>query len=403
MGNAQKEYDAIVVGAGPAGSTAAAFLGMAGRRVLLLDKHRFPRDKACGDAISGSLKTHEILGLTELVKKGPHAEVHRVIFSSPKGDVVDIPFQSTGYVCRRHVYDNLVFEKAKKHAEVLEDFTVAEVIKEDGYVKGIKGKDNEGVEKEFRAKIVIGADGALSAVAKQTGCLDLDPEHTLTAIRCYYTGVSGMKDGIELHFVDEIIPGYFWIFPLENGLANVGLGMVVKDFQKKKWKMTDKMFEIISNNPLFKERFKDAKMQDNTLKAWTLPVGSKRRKAHGNGFILAGDAAGLIDAFTGEGISNSMTSGRLAAEWVDKAIKANDFSESFLKQYEDAVWETLGSKLRTSYKLQKLGRQKFLVNLVVGKASKSRQVNDTLRTMMDNVEHRKDLTNPVFYLKLLFA
>lgn len=399
----KKEYDAIVVGGGPGGATCAAFLGKKGYNVLMLEKSKFPRDKACGDAISGSLRTQEELNLTADVEKSPHAKVTSVIFSSPKGDVLDIPFKGIGYVCRRYIYDNLVFEKGKEYADVLQEFTVTDVIQEEGYVKGIKGKTYKGDEVEIRAKVVIGADGALSIIARKTGLLDTDPKHTIASIRSYYTDVKEVTGAIELHFVDDIIPGYFWIFPLEKNLANVGIGMVVEEFQKKDWKMTDKMFEIIANNPLFKKRFEGAKLQEGSIKAWTLPVGSKRRKAFGNGFMLVGDAAGLIDPFTGEGIANAMKSGQLAAKWAELAIKSNNYSDAFLSQYEDEVWELLGPRLKTSHKLQKMGRHKFLTNLVIGKASRSKQIQDTLRQMLDNTEERKKLTNPLFYLKLLFA
>ena len=399
----QKTYDVIVAGAGPGGSTCAAFLGNAGRKVLLLDRAKFPRDKTCGDAISGSLRTQEKLNLTPVVKKNPHAVIRRVIFSSPNGKELDVKFSGIGYTCRRQVYDNIIFQKAKKHADVIEEFTVTGLIKEDGYVKGITGKDKKGAVKEFRANVIVGADGAQSVVARETGCLDLDPKHTITAVRAYYGGVKGMKDQIELHFVNDIIPGYFWIFAMEDGNANVGLGMVVSDFKKKKWKMTDKMFEIVEKNPLFRERFKDAKLEKGSVKGWTLPVGSKRRKARGNGFVLIGDAAGLIDPFTGEGISNAMKSGEIAAGWIDKALEAGDFSDGFLRQYEDNIWGLLGKRLMRHYRMQKLGKRKFLVNLIVNKASKSKQIYDTLRVMVDNTEERKGLTNPLFYLKLLFA
>jgi len=401
---AKKEYDVIVVGAGPGGSTCAAFLGQKGYNVLLLDKAKFPRDKTCGDAISGSLKTQERLNLTPAVERNSHAKVNGVIFSSPKGDVLEIPFKGTGYVCRRYIYDNLIFQKAKSSGiDVIQEFTVTDLIQEAGYVKGIRGNTYKGDEVEIRSKIVVGADGAHSIVARKTGSIDHDAKHTITSVRAYYKNVGGVKPAIELHFVDDILPGYFWIFPVDKNSANVGLGMVVEDFKKKNWKMTDKMFEIIANNPMFKDRFKDAKLEKGTVKGWTLPVGSKRRNAHGNGYVLVGDAAALIDPFTGEGIANSMKSGEIASNWIEKAIKTNNFSAEFLKQYEDGVWEVLGKKLRTSYKLQKMGKKKFLTNLVVGKAAKSKQIQDTLRQMLDNTEERKKLANPLFYLKLLFG
>ena len=251
--------------------------------------------------------------------------------------------------------------------------------------------------------MVVGADGAHSVVAKKTGLLDLDSDHTITSIRCYYSGVKDLKTAIELHFVDDIIPGYFWIFPLEDGNANVGIGMVNTDYNKAGFNMKEKMFEIIEKNPLFKPRFVGAKLEEGSIKGWILPVGSKRRKACGNGFVLIGDAAGLIDPFTGEGIANAMLSGQIAAEWISKALKENIFSEVFFKQYENAVWEALGPKMATSYKLQKMGRRKWLVNLVIGKAAKSKQIRETLASMLDNKEQRKKLTNSLFYLKLLLS
>ena len=399
----KKEYDIIVAGAGPAGSTAAAFLGKKGHRVLLIDRAKFPRDKTCGDAISGSLKTQKSLGLSKIIQDHPHAVIKRAFFSAPNRKTLNINFKGLGYCCRRYVYDNLIFQKGKEHADVLENFTVTDVIENSDYIKGIKGRGKDGKEKEFKAKIIIGADGAHSIIAKKTGCLDLDPGHTIAAVRCYYRNVKEVKDAIELHFVNDIIPGYFWIFPLEDNSANVGLGMVVKDFQKKKWKMTDKMFDIIKHNPLFKERFRDSKLEEGTVKAWTLPVGSKKRKCYGNGFVLIGDAAGFIDPFTGEGISNSMKSGQIAAKWIDEALKAKDYSKKFLKQYSDDVWGLLGNKLMTSYKLQKMGKNKFLVNLVVRKANSSQRVRNAIREMVDNSEKRVSLSRPLFYLKLLFA
>ncbi|MBU0530083.1 MAG: NAD(P)/FAD-dependent oxidoreductase [Nanoarchaeota archaeon] len=398
-----KEYDAIIIGAGPAGSTCAAFLGQKGHKVLLVDKEKFPRDKTCGDAISGSLKTQEALNLTPLVKKKTHAEVHRVVFSAPNGKVIDIPFNSVGYVCRRQIYDNLIFEKAKQHVDVLQEFTVTDLVMEGKYVRGIKGKTYKGVEVEIKGNVVVGADGAHSIVARKTGSINTDPKHTITAVRAYYKNVKNVTDAIELHFLNEIIPGYFWIFPVGDNSVNVGIGMVVDDFKKKDWKMTDKMFDVIQNSPLFKERFADAKLEEGTVKGWTLPVGSTRRNAHGNGYILLGDAAGLIDPFTGEGISNAMQSGQIAAKWIEEAINANNFSEGFLEQYEDNVWNVLGHKLEMSYKMQKLGRRKFLVNLVVNKVHKNQDIRDTLRTMLDSTEERKNLTSKMFYLKLLFS
>lgn len=398
-----KNYDVIVVGGGPGGSTCASILGKEGKSVLLLEKARFPRDKTCGDAISGSLRVQKDMGLIEKIKAADHAQIMGVEFSSPEGVVLDIPFENGGFCCRRYVYDNIVFQEALNHADVIQEFTVISLKMENGKVTGIVGKHKDGAEEQMDAKLVIGADGAYSVVAQETGCHDLDDRHTITAVRAYYNNVKGLKGFIELHFVNEILPGYFWIFPLENGMCNVGVGMVDKDMKKKKLNMTSSMFEIIKNNPLFKERFEGAEMLPQSVKGWRLPVGSKRRKMHGDGFMLVGDAAGLIDPFTGEGIANSMLSGQKAAEWAVKALNSNDFSAEFLKGYEDDVWDHIGPKMKTSYKLQRIGSIKFLTNLVIRKAARSNQIRASLKSMVDDIEERKNLVNPAFYLKLLLA
>jgi menaquinone-9 beta-reductase len=398
-----KKYDIVVTGGGPGGSACAATLGKKGYNVLLVDKVKFPRDKTCGDAISGSLRVQKGLGLIEKLKDSPHAEIHGIEFSSPDGVILDIPFENTGYCCRRYVYDNLVFEEAKKHADIIQEFEVTEVLKQGNAVVGIKGKHADGREEEIHAKIVIGADGAYSVVAQQTGCHDMDERHTLTAVRAYYTGVKDVDKMIELHFVDEILPGYFWIFPLENGTCNVGVGMVDKFMKKKKINMTKAMFDIIKDNPLFKERFANAKLEAGSVKGWRLPVGSKRRKMHGEGFMLVGDAAGLIDPFTGEGIANAMISGQIAAEWAAKALEKNDFSAEYLKGYGDAVWDDIGEKLKISYRLQRIGNIKFLTNMIIRKAARSSQIRTALKNMVDDVESRNNIINPMFYLKVLLA
>ena len=402
------EYDVIIVGGGPGGSTAASFCGKNGLKALLLEKATYPRDKTCGDAISGkSMKILKELGLTEEIEKNPHGKISGVIFSSPNGKVVQMPFKSQGrsnpgYCCRRLVYDNLVFQNSKKYATVEEGFTVTDVIIEGGFVKGVKGIDSKKQPREYRAKLVIGADGANSMVAKKMGLGEIDENHHCMALRAYYKGIKGLTENIELHFIDSILPGYFWIFPLEDGYANVGVGMVTSDMKKGKVDLKKAMFDALENHPLFKERFSDAKLEGE-VKGWMLPFGSKHRKSAGNGFMLIGDAASLIDPFTGEGIGNAMTSGKMAAKYAKMALEANDVSENYLMQYDRDLWGTLGGELKTSYYLQKIGRITPLLNLVIGKASRSEHVRESLTAMLSNEESKKQLVSPLFYVRLLLA
>ncbi|MBU1196961.1 NAD(P)/FAD-dependent oxidoreductase [Candidatus Micrarchaeota archaeon] len=401
-------FDVVVVGGGPGGSSTAALLGKQGKKVLLVDKAQFPRDKTCGDAVSGkSGNVLRELGLVDIVEKSPHEEVWGITFSSPKGTIVSVDFPSQyghpqGYICRRFIYDNLLFQNAKRFAEVWERFRVTDIIRENGFVVGVKGKHlDTGKEEEVRAKIVVGADGATSVVATKLGLNLLLPEHHCGALRAYYSGISGLTQHIEIHFLDGLIPGYFWIFPLSNGEANVGVGMVTSDIRKRNVNLKQAMMDVIEKNPVFKERFKNAKMIGD-IKGWNLPFGSYRRKAHGNGFLLVGDAASLIDPFSGEGIGNAMTSGSYAAKTIEKAFEKNDFCEVVLKEYEDSLWECIGSDLKTSHRLQRLGKNRFLLNWVLGKAARNKELRETISGMIANRESKTSLISPVFYLKLLF-
>ena len=140
-------YDAIVVGGGPGGSTTAAFLAAKGRKVLILDKEKWPRDKTCGDAISGkSVGVLRELGMTDAVEKSDHGEVVGLSFSSPNGTLVSIPFKGSdgqiakGYVCRRMVYDNMLWQNAKKKCDAYEGMQATAVVREGGKVVGVKAR-----------------------------------------------------------------------------------------------------------------------------------------------------------------------------------------------------------------------------------------------------------------------
>ncbi len=410
---AKPSYEVIIVGGGPSGSSTAMFLKKNGvNNILLIDKARFPRDKICGDAFSGkSVGIARELGILKDFDKVPNEGVYGVIFSSPKGTILDIPFPGSerktqtkpGFVVKRINGDNVIFQNAKKMVDTLEDFTVTDLILENDFVAGVKGKTKDGKEAEIRAKIVVGADGTSSVVAQKVGQGILPPEHQVIATRGYYKGVTGMTGNIELHFVNEIMPGYFWIFPLDNGWANVGLGVLTSEKQKRKLDLKKTQEEIIANNALFKERFKDAKIDEQGIKIWTLPLASHHRKNHGNGWVLVGDAASLIDPFSGEGVGNALTSGKFAAKHIARALKEGNFSEQNFDAYDKELWDTIGPEIKTSYNLQKLGSKKWLLNLVIDKAAKKPKVRAAISGMLANEEAKKETISPLGLIKLILT
>ena len=245
---------------------------------------------------------------------------------------------------------------------------------------------------------MLAADGYRSVVTRKLGLYHVDPRHWVVAIRQYFDGVSGLRDQIELHYVDNVRPGYFWIFPLENGSANVGIGMLFSVLKAKKVNLVHQLAEVI-RDPHFATRFADAKPMEKPT-GWHLPVGSTHRRSSGAGFMVLGDAAGLIDPFTGEGIANAMYSARRAVETARLACDERDFSDASLSRYEAVLWTEIGNELNVSTKLRNIARIRPLLNGVLKKAAGSQSVQDTICAMIAEETPREQLTNPLFYLKL---
>ena len=412
-------YDAIIVGAGPGGATAAAFMAERGLRVLLLDKHAFPRDKVCGDAISGkSVDVLLRLGVVEEVLTSEQVGSWGVTFGGPYGDEVAIPFTKEldrpvppGFVCAREVFDQVLFEKAvRAGADVRQNATVKKLLWEDGRVVGVeveqrgpKNPSSPPAPVAFGSSLVVGADGAYSVVAREVGIKQLDERHYCAGLRAYYEGVTGFHrlNHVELHFVEEAIPGYFWIFPMADGRANVGIGMLSRAIKRKDVRLKETLAACI-RHPRFRERFENAR-PIGPVRGWGLPLGSKPRPMAGDGWMLVGDAASLIDPFTGEGIGNAMISGELVAKWTSKAKAAGDYGAAFLKGYERDVLDYLQSELRLSHAMQRLIEWKWLLNTVIRKASRSAELADAISCMFDDESQRRRLVSPLFYLRVLAA
>ena len=403
-------FDVIIVGAGPAGTAAALYAHRLGLNCILLDKAVFPRDKICGDALSGkSVRIMRELGILDELNNLDGSEINRITFGSPKNIQFDVNLKGTqnndqitkGFVIPREIFDNYLFEKADAVTDTRQGFSVKDLIFENNYVVGVKGKTRTATEEEFRAPVVMGCDGSNSIVARKLGLYEMEMDHTSVAVRCYYEGVKGLTDQIELHYVKEVNPGYFWLFPAGDGRANIGIGLSKSDMKKENRTLRQIMDEV-TQTEYFKERFADAEQLERPV-GWNLPLGSIHRKNHGNGFMLLGDAAGLVDPFTGEGIGNAMVSGQYAMEVAAKSKLSGDFSEKAFAEYDELLWRDIGKELRTSTKLQSLARSKFLLNFVINRASRNEEVQNIISGMLANEIPKDELSSPLFYFKILFS
>ena len=402
-------FDIIIVGAGPAGSSAALYADRAGLSTVLVDRSFFPRDKICGDALSGkSIKYLRELNLLDSLKTMPGSVINRIVFGSPNHKIIDINLTGSndiskiksGYVISRENFDSYLFEKAKNVTHTRQGFSVKDIIFDNDKIIGVQGIEN-GRKINLYAPIILGCDGANSIIARKLGVFQADLDNTAIAIRCYYKGVKDLTDQIELHFVDEVLPGYFWLFPVGENISNIGIGLRKKEAKKDKRTLNQILKEVIDSN-YFKDRFSKSKPIENP-KGWSLPLGRKSRPNCGAGYMLLGDAAGLIDPFTGEGIGNAIVSAKYAIKVALKAIEENNFERSYISKYNNLVWSNLGPELRTSARLQDLARYRMLLNLVISKAANKTEIQNIISGMLVNEVPKEKLSNPLFYLKLLLS
>ncbi|MEZ5001981.1 MAG: geranylgeranyl reductase family protein [Chitinophagales bacterium] len=395
-----------IIGAGPGGSSASIQLSNQGIDHLMVDKAAFPRDKICGDACSGKVvDALNTLGINDY-QNIPTLDSWGVTFIAPNGNALRVPFKpdmdkadnAPGFISKRIDFDNMLLQKAtaQKQCTFKEKIDLRAFEYMDGRWKCFDKNGDLLVDAQY----LIIAEGAQSMFARHIAGIKQEPKHFAAGIRAYYKNVTGLeKDNfIELHFLKEFIPGYFWIFPLPNGQANVGIGLRSDLVKSRKIDLKKKLFELIDQHPVLKERFKDAELVDN-VKGFGLPFGSKKRKLTGENYLLVGDAGSLIDPFTGEGIGNAMISGIEAAKAM--AFKLSDATYS-LEAYETNVYRKLWKELQLSTKLQSLANQKWLFNWLINKATTNTTLSTTISNMFMDLDIRDQLKRPSFYFKLLF-
>jgi len=407
----EKIYDIIIAGAGPAGLSTALNLAGSNLSVALIEKDSFPREKICGDALSASvmnvLKRFPDNIYQDFMDFPGKTSSNGIRFIAPDYNFVDVPFtldaspatSYSGFICKRIDFDNFLFEKVQryKNISVFRNFRIshAEV-------------SNEGViisdgKEELKAKMVIGADGIHSVIASSLSGNKFNPDHYSIAVRAYFKNVKDLhpKGYIELHFFKDLLPGYFWIFPMQNDEVNVGLGMMFNRVRKNKRNLSKTLLELIERTPELKTRFENATMTGK-IEGYGLPLGPVKKIISGNRFLLTGDAASLIDPFSGEGIGNAMVSGEIAARVIKEAFLKEDFSGEFLSTYTRSIERRMGKELKISRWIQQLASLPWLFNFVVGKARKNDDLRKMLTKMYTNQEVKSELINPLFYIKLLF-
>jgi geranylgeranyl reductase family protein len=419
----------LILGGGPGGSAAALQLAKRGVPAVLVEKAVFPRDKVCGDALSGKvMRTLERLDPTLAAQVNANARrmpSWGVVFVAPGGKALRVPFsretgigEAPGAILPRLDFDHILFQKVKATPgiTVLEG-TAAKVFerKKGGWLVTLEGGDrssnndqrstnNDQRTTRIATSLILDASGANSHFARHVAGLGMEPRHHAAGVRAYYTGVKDLdpQGFIELIFLKELLPGYLWVFPLPGGRANVGLGLRSDVVRKRRVDLKAVLLKLLAEHPSLKERFADATL-DGPVQGMGLPLASKRRKLSGDGYLLIGDAGHLIDPFTGEGISHAMISGVHAADVAHEMLARTDISAGAAKQYDRRVWKRLGQELTISTRLQQLADKPWLFDFVVDRATKNPALADTISSMFTDLDLRARLKKPGFYMDLLLG
>ena len=356
--------DAVVIGAGPGGSAAATFLADAGHDVVLVEKEAFPRDKVCGDGLTPrAVKALQSLGLhDEAEGRLPGWDRQDGLRMYGGGVVLDLPWPKLddwpahSVTATRQLFDETLARNAVKRGATLWESTevTGPVFLSESHarVSGVTYQrlDGDGEVTEqgtIRAPVVIAADGGSSRFAVQLGLHRNTKRPMGVAVRTYYRSPRsrmGMMEG----FLDlfrqtpdgrrELLPGYGWIFPLDDGLVNVGWGLLntSEAFRSTNYRRT--LDEWVAGFPPEWEMGPETRV--GTPRSAGLPMGHNRKPLVHKGVLLVGDAGGMVNPFNGEGISYAIEAAAMAAEAADAAVRSR--SDAALHAYARAVDQEWG-------------------------------------------------------------
>ena len=367
-GQRDDDADVIVVGAGPSGSTAAYYLAQAGLNVLLLEKSRFPRDKVCGDGLTPrAVKALVAMGVDVSEEAGWLRNKGLRVIGGGMRLELDWPELSSypgyGLVRTRASLDEQLARRAQAAGvKLLEGTTVTgPVLNDGGRIVGVETQaeaeekprsrtDNaervHGSSRTFRARVVVAADGNSSRLSIAMGLRKRDDRPMGVAVRTYYASPRHKDDYLEswldLWDGDRLLPGYGWIFGMGDGTSNVGLGMLNTSTAFGNTDYKALLGRWLRSMP--EEWGYTEANRTEPVRGAALPMGFNRTPHYHRGLLLAGDAAGMVNPFNGEGIAYAMESGEILARVVDQALARPTAAETerVLRGYPEVLQDMYG-------------------------------------------------------------
>lgn len=348
-------FDVCIVGAGIAGSTCAFYLAKKGIQTLVLEKKKFPRDKICGDAITERAQIHlNRMGvLQEIIaeKKGNWAALGGLVSPSGieyYGDSSNEQEHLVIAVKRKILDEKLIQAAIKQGAQLVENFAATETffLEEKG-IWSIKSDKNK---KEYKARVLIIADGAASHLGRKLGLVNGPPQ--ATSSRAYIESGSHEfpYDGV-CYYPPKLVPGYCALFKEANGDV-VYCCYIIPGGECDTSHLTELHHKFIREDPFMSKAIgPNPKLEK--MKAAPIRFGGIS-KSYGNQLLIIGDAAGQIDPVTGEGIQYAMDASEIAATIIQEGLKRNNLGERFLKRYQRRWMKSFGRDFKWSQRMVKV-------------------------------------------------
>ena len=369
------EYDVIVVGAGPAGSAAATHLlmGAPNLKVALLDKALFPRDKACGDGLGpGVVSQLKLLGIDiasiPAVQIIDTAEVHGANDLAFSTRIADFDKNASyGLTARRVDFDDLLRRRAIAcGASYMDETRFVDSSPTRDVVKINIESGSDRVQRTLTCRLLIGADGASSRVRRAIGVSPNSAKRTGIAVRAYADLDTAYSDRIFISFEDALRPGYGWCFPFSDGTANVGVGMVISDFRRRRPQLNALLDDYLTT--LARRGICVGK--PHSYSTHILPHGGALPQLTAEGTALVGDAGSMINPLSGEGIVYGLRAARILSEVALPALLTGECLASALSEYDRLVRSQFSRHLRSNFIAHRMLRNRWWSRFILGAAAR---------------------------------
>jgi flavin-dependent dehydrogenase len=396
------DAEVIVVGGGPAGSVTAALLAERGHRVLLMDKARFPRHKACSEYVNaGGAKLLAALGFSaDLEALGAH-RMAAMLIHAPGGKrfLADFSAAEPGAYAiglSRYRLDALLLGRARDAGVVVhEGAHVREVMAAQGRVLGVAATI-DGRRETLRAPLTIGADGRHGMVSRTLG-LDVFPRWPRrTGLVAHFRGVRGLDRCGEMHVARHTYAG---LAPLEDGLTNVAFVSASKTVADRDGTLEDYFMTGLEAIPAIGEKLANAERVGGIRGVG--PMARRARRVAGNGYLLVGDAAGFLDPFTGDGIREALQSAMLAAPVASAALLASDLSAQNLAPYRVARRRAFWAKHQICWLVQAFISTPPLMDYASARLAGRPDLATTLAGALADLVPAQRVLSPGFLARLL--